>query len=171
MKKVIFLDFDGVLNTLKYQEFLKKEGKKTQDELCPLFDPEAVNNLKVIVDAVPTANIVINSTWKYEGKEWIDKLWRKRSLPGRVHSVTPCYQPDFSVINLEEIPIEMLAGKGYDIKQWIDKYAPSGCQYVILEDDDHFLPEQLPHLIQINDRVGLTEKDAVKAIDILNGIF
>ena len=32
MRKIIFLDFDGVLNTEYYQELLQFQGKQWQDE-------------------------------------------------------------------------------------------------------------------------------------------
>ena len=50
MKKIIFLDFDGVLNTEHYQNYLMYERKPWQDKHGALFDPEAVRQLKRIVD-------------------------------------------------------------------------------------------------------------------------
>lgn len=46
MEKIIFLDFDGVLNTEHYQNYLKYERKPWQDKHGALFDPEAVRQLK-----------------------------------------------------------------------------------------------------------------------------
>lgn len=89
----------------------------------------------MIVEAVPDLCIVINSTWKYEGLDTMRAMWKKRGLPGTIHSITPSYVPDFSTFNPDDRSIDMLTGKGYDIKQWIEDYAPKGCQYVILEDD------------------------------------
>ena len=42
MDKIIFLDFDGVLNTEHYQNLLYHEGKALQDEYGAYFDPESV---------------------------------------------------------------------------------------------------------------------------------
>ena len=58
MKKIIFLDFDGVLNTEHYQNYLMYERTPWQDKHGALFDPEAVQQLKRIVD-VTKADIVI----------------------------------------------------------------------------------------------------------------
>ncbi|MDE6338813.1 MAG: hypothetical protein K2K97_03370 [Muribaculaceae bacterium] len=63
-RPVIFLDFDGVLNTEQYQARLAVEGKPTKDAWGPLFDPRAVGNLKKIIDATD-AEIVISSSWRY----------------------------------------------------------------------------------------------------------
>ena len=44
---IIFLDFDGVLNTEHYQNYLYHEGKAWQDEHGAFFDPEAVEHYVV----------------------------------------------------------------------------------------------------------------------------
>ena len=62
MKKIIFLDFDGVLNTEHYQNLLQYQGKPWQDEYGAFFDPNAVKQLKRIIDATD-ADIVVESTW------------------------------------------------------------------------------------------------------------
>ena len=64
MVKYIFLDFDGVLNTEFYQNLLISQGKPWGDENGAFFDPEAVMQLKRIVDAT-CADIIIESSWKY----------------------------------------------------------------------------------------------------------
>ena len=46
MNKIIFLDFDGVLNTEHYQGLLQYQGKTWQDEYGAFFDPKAVKQLK-----------------------------------------------------------------------------------------------------------------------------
>ena len=58
--RIIFLDFDGVLNTEHYQNFLYHEGKPWQDEHGAFFDPEAIEQLRHIIDAI-TADIVLDS--------------------------------------------------------------------------------------------------------------
>ena len=66
--KIIFLDFDGVLNTEYHQRQLQFEGKIWQDKHGASFDPEAVKQLQAIVDKTH-ADIVIESSWKYLGLE------------------------------------------------------------------------------------------------------
>ena len=46
MKKIIFLDFDGVLNTEYYQGLLQFQGKQQRDEYGAIFAPGAVKQLK-----------------------------------------------------------------------------------------------------------------------------
>ena len=88
MRKVIFLDFDGVLNTEYYQWFLHNQGKPYFDEYGSCFAPSAVNQLKRIIDETG-ADIVVESTWKYLGLEAMKELWQARNLPGRIIDITP----------------------------------------------------------------------------------
>lgn len=169
MNKVIFLDFDGVLNTENYQAKLRQEGKPQWDNFGQIFDPEAVGNLKMILDTVPEALIVINSSWKLEGMDTVKAMWKARNLPAKIHSATPDYVPDISCIDLEDYDnIAMLAGKGNEVKQWLEQNAPKGCTYVILDDMPDFLPEQEEHLICTDPRVGITMENAMEAIGLLN---
>ena len=46
MKKIIFLDFDGVLNTEYNQDLLMYHGKSWKDKYRAFFDLETVAELK-----------------------------------------------------------------------------------------------------------------------------
>lgn len=61
MKKIIFLDFDGVLNTEYYQGLLQFQGKQQKDEYGASFAPGAVKQLKRIVEDT-AAEIVVSSS-------------------------------------------------------------------------------------------------------------
>ena len=57
--KIVFLDLDGVLNTLRWRQ---KMGKKAiADEYGYSFDPDSVANLARIVNQ-PNVDIVISSS-------------------------------------------------------------------------------------------------------------
>lgn len=164
MKRVIFLDFDGVLNTGKYQNQLKINGEKRVDDFGPLFDPESVRNLKTILDAVPDALLVITSSWKDAyGPNMVRSLWKERGLPGKIHSMTRACMDFFPDLESGEMP----PLKGPEIKQWLEEHDTKGCKYVILDDMQDFLPKQQSHLVLIDANVGLTADDAVKAIRLL----
>lgn len=169
MMKVLFLDFDGVLNTEDYQKKLREEGEKQYDEYGQIFDPTAINNLKYVLEAIPDVRLVINSSWKLEGFDRINELWRARKLPGILYGVTPDYVPDLSKYDLSnDNNIEMLACKGYEVKQWLNENAPNGCRYVIFDDVPDFLPEQVPFLICTDPSKGITKEDSTRAIRILS---
>ena len=108
MTKYIFLDFDGVLNTEFYQNQLISQGKPWGDENGAFFDPEAVMQLKRIVDAT-CADIVIESSWKYLGLKALREMWAARRLPRRLIDITPFTASDSWLLTAEpnDIDIEM----------------------------------------------------------------
>ena len=64
MKKIIFLDFDGVLNTEFNQNLLMYHGKSWKDKYGAFFDPETVAELKRTESLRFLTDIVIESSWK-----------------------------------------------------------------------------------------------------------
>ena len=155
MRKIIFLDFDGVLNTEYYQGLLQFQGKQWQDEHGAFFDPRAVRQLKRVIDTTG-ADIVVESSWKYLGLEAMQELWRVRNLPGRVIDITP------SLTNNKN--------KGEGIAAWLSEYAMPDARYVIIDDEYVVLDSQIPYLIWTNPYEGLTEDHADRAMLILNSL-
>ena len=152
MTKIIFLDFDGVLNTEYYQGLLQYQGKPWQDEYGAFFDPKAVKQLKRIIDATD-ADIVVESSWKYLGLDAMKELWEVRNLPGTIIDITP------SLLG---------KNKGVEIASWLSKYAKQDIRYVIIDDEYVILDSQLPHFILTNPYEGITEEQANRAISMLN---
>ena len=167
--KIIFLDFDGVLNTEHYQNFLYHEGKPWQDEYGAFFDPEAVAQLKRIIDAT-NADIVVESSWKYLGLEAMQEMWEVRNMPGRIIDITPSSVSDSCLLsaNLEDIEPAMGHCKGMEIASWLSDNAKKETKYVILDDEYVIMDSQLPHFLLTNSYDGITEEIADKAISILN---
>ena len=153
MNKILFIDFDGVLNTEHYQGLLQYQGKPWQDEYGAFFDPKAVKQLKRIIDATD-ADIVVESSWKYLGLDAMKELWEVRNLPGTIIDITP------SLLG---------KNKGVEIASWLSKYAKQDIRYVIIDDEYVILDSQLPHFILTNPYEGITEEQANRAISILNG--
>lgn len=89
--RILFLDFDGVLNTENYHTQLQAEGKSGWDDFCMLFDPAAVTNLKRILDAVPDVRIVVESSWKVNGLDELRLMWAERGLPGTLYDITSTF--------------------------------------------------------------------------------
>ena len=85
MKKYIFLDFDGVINT---------QNDK--------FDKNAMANLRHLLEKAD-AKVVISSIWRLQGMEYIQQLWQEYQLPGEVISLTPsCNSINFSNVDGQE---------------------------------------------------------------------
>ena len=139
MEKYLFLDFDGVLNTGKYARQMKREGIDPFDEFGAMFDPEAIANLKHIVE-LTDCKIILSSTWRNEG------IMRMRELMG----------------------FPLREAKALEINAWLDQNAGRDYRYVILDDEDYFFPKQQEHLVLTDDKEGLTDRKAHHAIWILN---
>lgn len=153
MKKILFLDFDGVLVTDRYQTQLMDDGVQLHvDEYGAKFDPVCVENLSQIIDSTD-AEIVVTSTWKTErGLSGIQKMWKARNLPGKVIGVTPDIDP---------------IHRGNEIEAWLDAYGEE-CRYAIIDDTpftEFFREEQLPFLFKVDELTGLDEETARKIID------
>ena len=88
MKKYLFIDIDGVLNTENHIKSLQNKGVDSNDQYGPLFAPQAVQNLKAIVE-LTDAKIVISSSWKEYGVEFLQEMWSERNMPVEFYSVTP----------------------------------------------------------------------------------
>lgn len=150
MKKVIFLDIDGVLNV--YCESYDKYG-------CT-FHTHLEDNLHDLIEATG-AEIVISSTWRYSGLRVMQDMWRDRGLAGNIIDITPILDD---------------GTRGDEIDCWLRENQVDN--YVIIDDDDDMLPEQMDHFVKTSgnynhiDKVhleyGLTKECTSKAILILN---
>ena len=152
--KVIFLDIDGVINVWR--------GSKK--DLSGRFEQKPLENLKLILDAVPETQIVISSTWRlsdtlselkaYFGEAGID--------PERVLDVTPDLRRD-------EGQIVCSPDKGDEIEAWCQAKG-SVAKMVIIDDVD---VEQMAgleeHFFQTKFEQGLTREQSLKIINHLKG--
>jgi len=160
--KVIFLDIDGVLNV----------ASKNRDEFGQIFTERFVNNLSFII-ACTKAKIVISSTWRYRGDQFLIDLWKNRGLPGEIIGRTIGYfNPEYYELFGEKEVV-----RGEEIKHWLENNSNIE-SYVILDDDSDMLPEQKYNFVQTSNNInhndcadigyGLTKICAEKAIRILN---
>ncbi len=165
MKKVIFLDIDGVLNTKWW--YTQMDRNSPRDQYGYAFDPKAVANLKRIVEETG-ADIVISSSWKSFGFSELEEMWTDRGLPGKLIGVTPNSVSDELLLEADIDSIELFHIRGKEIKEWLTKHGKNVSNYAIIDDMDNMLPEQQSHFVQTNPEFGITEEDAEKAIAIIN---
>lgn len=153
--KIIFLDFDGVMDTSYYDHILNKKGLPGSDSFGIIFDPKSVRNLKEIIDKTG-ADIVVSSSWKYfmTYKDFLD-MWKYRGLPGFVTDVTP-------------IP-SVRRNRGDEIDAWLTE-CNEECQYVIIDDLDgsNFNEHQLSRLLVVNPFCDIDENIVERAIALLS---
>lgn len=169
-KKIIFLDFDGVLNTEHYQNLLYYQGKTGSDKYGTLFNPEAVEQLKRIIDATH-AEIVIESSWKCLGLNFLREMWEARIMPGWIIGITPAAAGDSWLlsVDLNETDPATAPCKGLEIASWLSDHATRSTRYVIIDDEFVILEAQRKHFLMTDSYNGITEELANRAIAILNG--
>ncbi len=169
MKKILFLDIDGVLNTERQHDRCVNEEISPVDGFGYAFDPEAVTNLKRILEETG-ADIVISSSWKLWGLDAMQRMWIRRGLPGKVIDITPNTESDEMLLSIDLNYMDIPAVKGSEIKEWLNNKGSEVTHYAILDDVPDILPEQESHFVQTDPRVGITEEDAKRIIYILKGL-
>ena len=150
--KVIFLDIDGVLNV----------DYCGHDDYGNYFNYIQVNNLKHIIEKTD-AKIVISSSWRFSGLHVMKSMWEYRKLPGEVIDITP-FEVDLVYKGFFKYYDEV--SRGDEIQWWINTYKPEN--YVIIDDVEDFLDNQLNNFVKTKENIGLTKKLAEEAIEILN---
>ena len=168
-EKYLFLDFDGVLNTLRYAKMLRKDGIDPYDEFGTMFDHNTIANLNSIIEQT-NCKIVLSTSWRNEGLLRMRSLWKDRNLPGEIFSMTPIllsttYQDSQ---NGEMFCIPEINAKALEINAWLQQNAPKSFTYVIVDDENVFFQNQQEHLVLTNEYDGLTVDKANRAIKILN---
>lgn len=161
--KIIFLDFDGVLNNEEYYVKLHSENFKGYGEypICE-FDFKCIKVLNYIIEKTG-AKVVVSSSWR-TGKD-IDKLQELLNdvgFKGEVIDKTPSFRHN-DMLRGNEILIWIKQNKeivGEDYHEYEN--------YIILDDDSDMLYWQKDNFLQVDRFVGLTMSIAHSAIRILN---
>ena len=167
MKKIIFLDIDGVLATPDYLEdgewALNPEKQELFRELLRLTE----------------AKIVLSSSWRHNTLE-NTKAYMKEKGFLFVDDIIGVTIRAYHYID-KSTKIHLSIPRGVEIQQWIDTniHSENGknwerkklgvdYQYVILDDDTDMLFTQRNNFIQTDSTVGLTLGKIHAAIQILN---
>lgn len=98
------------------------------------------------------------------------ELWKERNLPGEIYSMTPILLStsfqDAMTGDMMGFPLR--EAKALEINAWLYQNVGRDDRYVILDDEDHFFPQQQEHLVLTDENEGLTDQKAQKAIWLLN---
>ena len=148
--KIIFLDFDGVLNSRRWIEEHHHLFPDDHIFMHENVDEQAVARVQKIIDATG-AKIVISSTWRLlNSLEKLKKLLAAHGLSGEVIGVTPRG-------NRGE--------RGDEIQTWVDENGPIE-SFVIL-DDDSDMAHLMDKLVQTTFDLGLQDEHVDAAIQML----
>ena len=94
-------------------------------------------------------------------------MWKDRNLPGKVVGITPNSVSDEFLLNADLEKMDLMPIRGQEVKEWLMYYGKN-IQYVILDDMIDVLHEQKEHFVWINPEIGISEKDVMQAVMILN---
>lgn len=164
IRKIIFLDIDGVLNN--YYHGTKdwvgwKQGKHAERGYS--MDPNNVKWLNRIIK-LTGALVVCSSTWRSDMKNVRDTL-KKNGFKGNVIDRTPYLE------NRDD------TFRGNEIYKWLDTFKKrkytydTKIPYIILDDDSDMLLWQKDHYIRVSGITGLSFIHFVKAVWMLNRPF
>ena len=174
--KVLFLDIDGVLNSENWfayriycvknnmvnilMNFVDMDDRNIKHKLT-MLDDRAIANLNRIIEETG-CKVVLSSSWRSSIESeniFTQDLLKLKGFKYEFYDVTPrLWFSDFSI------------RRGEEIKFWLDKESEKHEieSFVILDDDSDMLPEQMNNFIHIDGQVGLTDRDVLAAIEILN---
>jgi hypothetical protein len=165
--KILFLDFDGVLNSGNsfhdnHQERLKAQAagenpadimRKHSHPLGHLSTPH-LERLNRIIEQTG-AKIVVSSVWRSNGIELLGGWMTQKGFKYRD-----------SLIDITG-NLGSSYGRGYEIQDWLNNHTDT-TRFVIL-DDDWDMHHLMPYLIATSHMDGLEDSHVDLAIAMLNG--
>ena len=174
--KVLFLDIDGVLNSENWfayriycvknnlvnilMNFVDTDDRNIKHKLT-MLDDRAIANLNRIIEETG-CKVVLSSSWRSPSESeniFTQDLLKLKGFKYEFYDITPrLWFSDFST------------RRGEEIKVWLDKESEKHEieSFVILDDDSDMLPEQMNNFVHVDGQVGLTDRDVLTAIEILN---
>lgn len=150
MKRIIFLDIDGVL--AGYEFLMTRKG---------FIDPEKVALLNELEDV----EIVISSSWGYDNGR-TEKSLRGCGLTLPIIGYTEHFYQDWICRGneIEKWLCDTFHGMGTKFGHY---YVDSPYEYVIVDDDSDMLLGQAEHFVKTNRETGITKEDIEKIKTIL----
>lgn len=156
VKKIIFLDIDGVLvskNFKKTHDFIlskifidKSKMSFMSDSMGSYFDPICVENLNFLITKTDV-DIVITSSNRVEGLAYLQELFQSRGIKGNVIGMTP---------------VTLKADRSEEIMQWMAKNGEPD-KFLIYDDENI----KLKNFIGVNESYGLTRDDVEVGVNQL----
>ena len=140
--KILFLDFDGVLNKLQPHEHT---GPWSQ---------AACAHIQTLLHKEPTLRIVFSTAWRHKGIDYCRGVLKECGIdPIRA---IDCIPPVEEVGKLD---------REKEIRAWLDNNKHEGLFVIV---DDYFaMPKFREKFVKTNSYVGFTEADLLKALEIL----
>lgn len=149
-KRIIFLDFDGVI-----------DGWWSKYNL----DPKKIALVEEIIKATD-AKIVVSSSWSVgcrNAEEFIE-----RDFSGYFKSkTTEISRESLFIESIIDVTDHMGSSRGDEIQRWLDAHEDEVESYVILDDDSDMNEDQFFNFISVDGWYGISDRIVSLAIQIL----
>lgn len=159
--RVVFLDFDGVLNS---HEYMRTCGEGAMPDGVAGLDPAAVVRLNRLVNEGGHPDVVVSSSWRHgRTVHELRYLLHTSGFSGCVVGKTPdcAHKPEGGLWHG--------AMRGNEVQSWLDLaplYDVQVEQFVIIDDDSDMAHLADRH-IKTDFATGLTDADVDRAIRML----
>ena len=183
--KILFLDIDGVLNCeraykLGYCKYVKWNWENGMEDHHQSFCSWSKELLNKLIDETD-AKIVISSTWRSSGIEFMRKVWEIEGMHGEIIGITPSFRGGINGYTIPrgcEIDYYLKHDLGFSHINW-DKSVQkeyierTGIEnYIIIDDDGDMLYGQRNHFVHVlpspRNREGFNQKYYKEALSKLN---
>jgi hypothetical protein len=159
MKPLLFLDIDGVLNSVAhYKRRFEKHGHVVGHEIETL-DVAAVKRLQTIVERSGCL-IVISSTWR--------KIYPLGAIVKALQ--TQGYDGNPPVVGMTPVINAFCEHRrGREVARFLESYGRftgTDPNYVCVDDDSDFFKDQ--NLVQCDNEYGLTDEDVERIVTMLS---
>ncbi len=142
--KILFLDFDGVLNKIQPHEH---SGP---------FSKAACAHVNTLLHKHPDLRIVFSTAWRHKGIEYCREVLKENGIdPIRAIDCIPTAKEDKGKFDREK-----------EIKAWLD--ANKHIEHFVIIDDWFAMPHYRDRFVKTNSYVGLTEAGMLRALEILD---
>lgn len=148
--KVLFLDIDGVLNSIVWT-FVCNKTTVFSDDAKDDIDTRSVKILNILFEAVPDVKVVISSSWRKLHS--IDEMREILGLCGLKAEI------------VDMTPNSSTGWRGAEVQAWIDLH-PEVELYACIDDGSDFHPHQ--NLVQTDLVEGITLKDVYHLLQIFD---
>lgn len=144
--RIVFLDIDGVLNSLRWWA-----DRNTISHVHPDIDPRAVELLNQLAPP-KTTRIVVSSAWRLMGQKVVTEVLFRVGVKARVIGVTP-----------DLVPLgEHL--RGLEITDWLSNHHRAS--YVVVDDDADAGVGHEGRFVKTNPVEGLTAQNVSMALKL-----
>lgn len=177
--KILFLDFDGVLN---HTEWLVRAAERIEigedsppESLtsAPMIDPACVLRLDQVCRRTG-CYIVVSSTWRLSRTvAELGAILRGLGFTGDVIDRTPdsarASEETIRRILDGEAPEKVLANvtRGHEIQRWMDANGITNTDHIAIVDDDSDMAHLMHRLVQTKYETGLQDEHVERLVTLL----